>query len=800
MTLSIHPSVGVARLGNAEGNNFVLNPTKIGGLPHEHDENMQPTTEVINFKDEAGRIRRQGQVFKVFDESGEELTLQSPNVERIEWTVHLANKKAAWYDFNELNGNLLYGEENSYRNRKTELRNPSVGCNIDDVERQKLIIDLGPRTVSGSAESMASHPVIKAEFDISSIPDDYYTKDKYGANVKEEDRYFPPLDVKQGEDFKSLGTLIMNKHGHLIVLGGYGRAGGNTDLEGYGGGNDWFDDISDGPVSCIVTFKGGSKSDPVKAWVVVGSPDFAPEIVNISTLNDTFFDVGVRNFNLAPDIYDLEKYKNRYDQDGYHYNKNGYDKDGYDSDGCNDSGYNKNGYQKGFNENYIANYERDILPIIQRISQYQWVANVQSMSGFFSYQFDYRDNSEARKPERMKYYNYFRQLDKKVIGDYDQPQQQLISGDSDGNRFPMMPLNSGSNSVKSANAYDLTNNVVEKFLALDATQMFLLKQWAEGKFSVGDCQAFPVNPMDAASIGNCVGLPMCPGIEVTWSLQNPALYEDAYKIKHYKSIDDYAETGLSPGRDECEGGGCEPGDLTKRMACPWQADFFNCTVQTINFNEPKVNKATQTETSRTFKETDVQWSGLPEGVNVSPVITASATKEVGKNDSKPLPPNYYSYWWPPQSPWDVLTGEMDAKGQLLSHFPAGQQINYARGINSYGQMVEHWSALAFIRDQNSKNEGFPYFTESERNHELFEYREIGVGQISGNPKDNETTLPVLFINDKKVPFGTVKDELRDISSGETEKGRNMAKYLEERAFKPVRSTNILPRSGTRARG
>ncbi|MBJ7556179.1 CTQ-dependent lysine 6-oxidase LodA [Marinomonas spartinae] len=744
MTLSIHPSVGVARLGNAEGNNFLLNPTKIGGLPHEHDENMQPTTEVINFKDEAGRIRRQGQVFKVFDESGEELTLQSPNVERIEWTVHLANKKAAWYEFSELNGNLLYGQANSYTNRKIQFRNKSVGLiGLDDydlAERQKLIIDLGPRTIAGYLSEI--------EISIHNIPSDY-THASY-----------PKGEMKQGsKTFESLGTLRTDNQGRLIVLGGYGFAGGNTNLEGYGGGDDWYDDISDGSVTCVVTYKNASQMT-TNAWIVVGSPDFAPEIVNISTLNDTFFDVGVRYFNLVPDMYGES-----------------------------------NSTGSGFNHNYIANFDRDILPIIQRISQYQWVANVQSMSGFFSYQFDYRDNSEARKPERMKYYNYFRQLDKKVIGDYDQPQQQLMSGDSDGNRFPMMPLNSGSNSVKSANAYDLTNNVVEKFLALDATQMFLLKQWAEGKFNVGDCQAFPVNPMDAASIGNCVGLPMCPGIEVTWNLQNPALYEDAYKIKHRDKVN-YSQTGLSPSRDECEGGGCEPGDLTKRMACPWQADFFNCTVQTINFSEPKVNKATQIETTLTV--TNHTWKDLPDGVTVPEDNYFSGTQD--KEEKTPLPPAYYSYWWPPQSPWDVLTGELDAAGQLQSHLPAGQQINYARGINSYGQMVGHWFALAFIRDQNSKNEGFPYFTESERNHELFEYREIGVGQISGNPDDNETSLPVFFINPHKVSSDKLKEGLAEISRGETERGRRIAEYLEERAFKPVRSTNILHRSGTRVRG
>ncbi|RBO81909.1 hypothetical protein DFP76_10752 [Marinomonas aquiplantarum] len=281
MALSVHPSIGIARLGNANTDNFVLNPIKIGGLPYEHDADLKPTTTVVNFKDEAGCIRRQGQVFKVFDTSDEELTLDSPNVKNIEWTVHLANKKAAWCEFRELNGNLLYGQYNSYTNRGVPWRNASKESSS---ERQSLIIDLGPRVVSGILSTV--------EISIYNIPATYLHPS------------YPSGELKQGsKHFKSLGTLRTDRQGRLIVLGGYGFAGGNTDLSGYGGGDDWYDDISDGSVTCFVTYSDDS-SETTTAWMVVGSPDFAPEIVNISTLSDTCFDVGVRNFDLVPDMYD----------------------------------------------------------------------------------------------------------------------------------------------------------------------------------------------------------------------------------------------------------------------------------------------------------------------------------------------------------------------------------------------------------------------------------------------------------------------------------------------------------------
>jgi L-lysine 6-oxidase len=275
---------------------------------------------------------------------------------------------------------------------------------------------------------------------------------------------------------------------------------------------------------------------------------------------------------------------------------------------------------------------------------------------------------------------------------------------------------------------------------------------------------------------------MCPGIEVTWSVQNPAIYSAPYVISNQKAIGGYDNTGLTPSRDECEGGGCEPGDLTKRMACPWQADFFQCTIQPVNFTNPAFNKDKRT-TEQVINATN----------------TWEESKTVYKDDqtfikdpiNEPLPPTYYSYWWPPQSPWDVLTGETTLEGQMQSHLPAGQQMNYARGINSFVQMVEHWAAMAFIRNINSQDKGFPYFTETERTNELFSYVEYGIGRISGNGDDNGTTIPVFYI----------EDDLKKIQK-KNERAKKLVSFLEKRAFKKISVSSEglgTPRSGTRMR-
>ncbi len=566
-----------------------------------------------------------------------------------------------------------------------EFRNEEI---VGDTARQALIVDPGPRTVSRSNRFAA--------FDAASVPSGYPA-------------HFPPDNVLYGTPVTTLGNLVVDDKGRVIVLGGFGDAGGNEPLISYGGSSTWNDDISDGPVYCTITYSDGTPAVSLQAWVIVGSPDFAPEIVNISTLSDTMFDVGVRYFALVPEMY---------------------------------SG-------NGWNYSFRANYQRDILPIMKRMGQYQWVANIQPMLAFCSNIFDFTDNGEENRPNRENYFSYFRAPN--TVGDAspNQPSGKLFKTDT-AYDFPMVPLNSGSNSV--------SNTTIIKFLALNDTQYFLLGQWANGFFdSNPDYAPYPVNAADTAAPGNCVGLPMCPGIEVTWNLQNPVIYSAPFIIMDTVGKDGYNLTGLSPSRDECDSNGCQPGDLTKRMACPWQADFFQCTIQYVNFTDPAVNKIP-----------DDDGEGL-----------------------KPKPPTYYSYWWPPQSAWDVLVGEFTEAGQAASNAPAGQQMNYQRGINNFVQMVEFWFSLAFIRDRNAGDRSFPFFTETERNNELFSYESMPVSNVSNNPEDAETTIPIFYI-ETAMPKVAAR-------SG---RAKNLVAALEKRAFKAIKVVPQglgLPRSGTRNR-
>ncbi|MEM9821668.1 MAG: LodA/GoxA family CTQ-dependent oxidase, partial [Bacteroidota bacterium] len=90
-SVAIYPAIGIARVGNSS-NEYFIGPT----IPGQHPQDPN------HFRDAEGRIKRQAAQFFIFakDEHGQilgELTQQKDLT--IDWRVDLANKKAAWYDF-----------------------------------------------------------------------------------------------------------------------------------------------------------------------------------------------------------------------------------------------------------------------------------------------------------------------------------------------------------------------------------------------------------------------------------------------------------------------------------------------------------------------------------------------------------------------------------------------------------------------------------------------------------------------------------------------------------------------------
>lgn len=330
----IHPAIGVARIGTSS--QFYIAPETGGGLPTDPDTG-QP---VSSFRDSDGHLLKQAQRFRVFsyddtnpNDPGTEVTAGSGGVAAIEWTVYLANKKACWYQFEQLTGSNMEGD-NGYIANGPAL-NPLRNCLVTDpAKRQGFIIDPGPRTVGGSGNPASAEFNVTGEF---SDP----------AKVK-------PYPVT------TLGSIQLDGSGNLLVLAGNGASGttnlfptqgtacDNTPpttqspyeyvLTMYANNDGWFDDLADGPVGATIVFDSGSSAPvDVPAWCLAVPPKYAPQIMNQVTLYDTMYDIAVRMQNFNPELYT-------------------------------EAG--------GFNPNYLVDFENEVAPIINRPNFYQWVAEI----------------------------------------------------------------------------------------------------------------------------------------------------------------------------------------------------------------------------------------------------------------------------------------------------------------------------------------------------------------------------------------------------------------------------------------
>jgi L-Lysine epsilon oxidase N-terminal/L-lysine epsilon oxidase C-terminal domain len=230
----IHPTIGIARLGASDG--FFIGP--------EPDEPPPP------FYRDTGGILRQAARFRIFrvERDAKGTVLAASEVTReiadIVWTVHLANRKAT---------GIRIAAPPARRN----------GATGNDKTDAPLIIDPGPRSVSAE--------VTTAVFDSGS---------------------FRKKPVPLGELRFESGT------GRLVVLGGKGQSGfvppGDAGVGHFADNDGWFDDTAEGPVRATVTLRATGQTPAVSgARVVVGPPDFAPEIQNFVTAYDIVYQMSL---------------------------------------------------------------------------------------------------------------------------------------------------------------------------------------------------------------------------------------------------------------------------------------------------------------------------------------------------------------------------------------------------------------------------------------------------------------------------------------------------------------------------
>jgi hypothetical protein len=657
-TYKIHPSIGIARLGNSA--EFYLAPERTGGLPIQCNPDGTVTGEekpVTKFKDAKGAIKRQAARFRVYvydDKSpgGRELeigeTVQvlkrksgqvfTGTVADITWTAYLANKKASWYKFKETEGEHGYAPDHP-------LRNASV--TVPD-ERQNLIIDPGPQTVSTTGGSGPKN----AQF-------------TQGQNPGMPQSFPPPLTPNSIDTLGSIMATQQDKHARLVLLGAFGNSGsvetglGQPVIQTFANNDGWFDDISDGPVTAQLMVNvtaidgtpilpGNAKMQQVsvpvdsQAWAIVGYPRYAPEIVDIVTMDDLLYDLSVRNFAYDTYMYGVPPFHRQTSPPA-------------------DLGFWRT--QARWNLNYYPYFWRDIWPILKRPYDYQWVMDFDAFTGgdphntgrglggnmdpdqisIPPYHGENPDECENHHQRRLFVYRMLRHAGG----------ENLLTRGTDRSdptfRPYAMPYLCGDNPI--------TNTAPSKFLRLTDTQLFILRQWADGKFINEQIEGLPEDSLkphqpgvdlDRGTLGNVLGGAFCPGAEACWIMRNPAIYSEPYRILEAS----YTPGGLS--QPASVGGttaanlaaGLEPGDITKYDALPWQADFNECSTQSIDITYEDWNKTYPATTGDPFQ----------------PVMQLT-------------------YWWPAHRPMTVSTG-------LWSPTPQ----NHAGDL----QMVTAWPDLGFV--------------------------------------------------------------------------------------------------------
>ena len=479
---AIHPGIGIARVGNSPTEYFIGPETPT----------MPPVTADGLFKDAQGRIRRQVAKFRIYglDADGNVIKELTADDAEISWTVHVANTKAIWFDF-ESALDIPTAQPTTRRNAKF------AG------ERTALLIDPGPRSVAGKNA--------QAAFDTGRF---------LSATVP-------------------LGEIRTDDVGNLLVFGGFGTSASPTNKPITGFNNiEWYDDVSDGPVSATV--KIGDESIPVtSAWVIAAPPDYAPGIKSVVTMYDIAYQVAVeQRWIKLPD-------------------------------------------QISFTEN--------IYPIFERFNNLQWVNNGFYLDFGWGSPGDFlspenlarlSSNGPESKPLREAIFNSFRNPDYKETQAHALPPFY-------GDGVADIPLDGNP----------------RNWLAVTHLQYEWLRQWAAGEFRPGfdpelvkprTLDELPLSDrpqaLDKAALDFCLGGAFHPGCEATWPMRHALLYSEAFRIKQLPP--DHADKACSMVLTpevavSAEGpiNGSLPGDITRWMVLPWQADTASCGAG----YEPQVN-------------------------------------------------------------------------------------------------------------------------------------------------------------------------------------------------------------------
>ncbi len=477
---TIHPGIGIARVGNSTTDYFVGPEVPA----------LFPNPGASGYKDAQGRIKRQAARFRLYglNDAGvviKELTAADAD---IIWTVHLANKKAAWYQFKmaldipeatspTLPANMRAGRRNAAR---------------QGADRARLMIDPGPRSIHGANTQGAAY-----HFDAGTF---------LGAPVP-------------------LGELRTDAQGRLLVFGGLGNSGTplpNNPATTFANNDGWHDDISDGPVGANV--KIGGKALPVTpAWVIVGPPNYAPELRAIVTLYDIAYQAYLdgHSHQAPPPV----------------------------------------------------SFTTHIYPILERFDRLQWVNE-----GFYR-GYGWKGQVPLLDPTRLAQLANpaasaaaARQA---IFARFRDPAYHTLQEDA----WPRVYGDSFDQPPHYPQQYLAVTREQYRRLAAWAQGHFTGDWHGAPPASPARIEDLPLAArpaaLDEAALAACSGGPFHPGAEATWPLRHPTMYADLCRLNARPDTQhepDYGDV-LTPARALGPDGPLHasgPGDITRWLGVPWQ--------------------------------------------------------------------------------------------------------------------------------------------------------------------------------------------------------------------------------------
>lgn len=588
----IHPAIGVARVGNADPGDFFVGPEHPGqtvsGVPGLGT--VTPPFKV------GGRVKRQAARFRIYEYTetggvwtpGREISLAEKDVVDITWTVHVANRKASFFTFDGLAGSpLLLVQPARLR------RNPGVP------DRRTLEIDPLPRSIGGAT----AKPV---------------GLDKGGSRNPKAESWPTPQPVPA---ITSLGQLRTDAVGRLVFVPGGAVAGarGAAPIKDYANNDGWFDDVCDGQVSVRLRLRVGGKTITVPvgpSWVLVGPPDFAPDLPQMVTLYDALLDVAVRN-GLVPKDESLYT-------TGPLGSMSGLAKD-------------LAGGRTSLSA-YKVRFDEDIAPILRSAIASMWVFEPgqyahTTLGGPVPPAAMWGYLSDPAQPDTVRRTIFARLRKPGTPGATPKDDMPRLLGDDPYDQFKTRRIG----------------------LSLTVTQYALMERWANGAFvasALGPASlnmpplAGTITPggLDRAALEFASGGAFYPGIEVGWMIREPGVFAEPLRIRPgagSRYVGDKAGTVVKPGY------------FSRQMALPWLADFLQCKTEPQRLSVPtadwgwwpsqRPDFVYPTAAEAVARGTMVPWSRAQSGVGT--------TWPAGPGGPLPRPSQMPSYlqmidnWW-----------------------------------------------------------------------------------------------------------------------------------------------------------